>query len=247
MSDEDQYNVMKFKMKALFWDFDGTLVDSRQKNYQVTKRLITASTNKDLGDISFLETFENYKKGIARYSNWRDIYQSGFGLSPEETDAIGSLWTEFQLNDNTPVPIFSGIEDVFKVYGDSPNIIISQNSKQNIVQILEENKISSFFNMILGFEEVDIRKQKPDPTAFINCIEYLSLKNDYAIYYIGDHETDVKFARNTSEILMSNNSTSTIKSIGVFYGNDQQVSDWKIKPDFAANSPADIIRIIDDW
>ena len=233
-------------MKALFWDFDGTLVDSRQKNYQVTKRLITASTNKDLGDISFLDSFENYKKGITRYSNWRDIYQSGFGLNPEETDAIGSLWTEFQLNDHTPVPLFDGIKDVFDMYGDFPNVIISQNSKQNIAQILEANKISSFFDLILGFEEVDIRKQKPHPTAFIKCIENLSLMDDYTIYYIGDHETDVKFARNTSEILKSHNSTSTIKSIGVFYGNDQQVSDWKIRPDFVANFPKEIIKIIDN-
>jgi HAD superfamily hydrolase (TIGR01549 family) len=234
-------------MKALFWDFDGTLVDSRQKNYQVTKKLISSSTNKDLSEISFLKSFETYKKGITRFSNWRDIYQSGFGLNAEETDSIGSLWTEFQLNDNTPVPLFKGIEDVFRMYGDYPNVIISQNSKQNIVQILEENKISSFFDMILGFEEVDIRKQKPDPTAFLNCIKNLSLMNNHTIFYIGDHETDIKFARNTTEVLESNHSTSTIKSIGVFYGNDQQVSDWKIRPDYVANFPADIIRIIDNW
>jgi HAD superfamily hydrolase (TIGR01549 family) len=236
---------MKFKMKALFWDFDGTLVDSRRKNYQVTKKLITTSTDKDLSKISFLKSFESYKEGITQYSNWRDIYQTGFGLNAEETDLIGSLWTEFQLNDNTPVPIFEGIEDIFKMYGDDTNVIISQNSRENIIQILEENKISSFFDMIVGFEEVDIRKQKPDPTAFIYCIENLSLINDYTIFYIGDHETDIKFARNTSESLKSNHSTTIIKSIGVFYGNDQSVFDWSIKPDFVANSPPDIIHVID--
>lgn len=233
-------------MKALFWDFDGTLVDSRRKNYQVTKSIISHSTNKNLDTIPFLNSFENYKKGIAQYSNWRDIYQSGFNLSAAQTDTIGRLWTEFQLNDDTPTPLFKGIRDVLREYGYCPNIIISQNSKQNIFQILEENEIESFFNLIIGFEEVDIREQKPDPTGFLNCIEDLSLTDGYDIYYIGDHETDVIFARNTSGVLKSIHATSTIKSIGVFYGNDQSVFDWKNKPDYAANSPKDIIQIIEN-
>jgi HAD superfamily hydrolase (TIGR01549 family) len=233
-------------MKALFWDFDGTLVDSRQKNYEVTKNIISHSTHKNLSTIPFLKSFDNYKKGIAQFSNWRDIYQTGFGLSAEETDTVGKLWTKFQLNDKTHVPLFAEIRDVFNKYGDSPNVIISQNSRQNILQILEDNQISSYFNLILGFEEVDIREQKPDPAGFLKSIEELSLTDCYDIYYIGDHETDVIFARNASKVLKSLSSTSTMKSIGVFYGNDQSVSDWNIKPDFVVNSPREIIQIIDN-
>jgi HAD superfamily hydrolase (TIGR01549 family) len=233
-------------MKALFWDFDGTLVDSRLKNYQVTKKIIEDTTKKDLSTISFLKSFENYKKGIARYTNWRDIYQTGVNLSDKETDQIGGLWTEYQLNDVTRTPLFSGIKEVLTNFNIYPNVIISQNSKQNIFQVLTENEIVSPFNLIIGFEEVDIRKQKPDPAGFLNCINDLSLNNDYRIFYIGDHETDIIFANNAAQALKSMSSTTKVLSIGAFYGNDQSVSDWTIKPNFIANTPADIIQIINN-
>jgi len=241
-----KYKLMKFKMKALFWDFDSTLVDSRLKNYHVTKKIIEDTINKDLRDISFLKTFENYKQGIAQYINWRDIYITAIGLSELETDKIGRAWTEYQLNDNTHTPLFSGIREVLNNFSSYPNVIISQNSRQNIYQVLHENKITSPFNLIIGFEEVDIRKQKPDPTGFLQGINDLSLTNDYTIYYIGDHETDIIFAKNAAEELKSIKSTTTVLSIGAFYGNDQSVSDWKIKPDFIANSPDDIIPIVNN-
>jgi HAD superfamily hydrolase (TIGR01549 family) len=243
-SGKSKYNAKELRMKALFWDFDGTLVDSRLRNYEVTKKIIRDSTTKDILTIPFLQSFENYKKGIAEYSNWRDIYQSGFNLSAEETDVIGQLWTDFQLRDDTHAPLFEGLEDVLTTFKNSTNVIISQNAKQNIIQILDENKITEYFDRIVGFEEVGIREQKPDPSGFLKCIKELSLTNNVTIYYIGDHETDVVFAKNTFEILKANNSTSTIISIGVFYGNDQSVSDWKVKPDFVALSPVDLLDII---
>jgi HAD superfamily hydrolase (TIGR01549 family) len=233
-------------MKALFWDFDGTLVDSRLKNYQVTKKIIRDMTTKDPINISFLKSFENYKQGMAQFSNWRDIYKRGIGLDDDETDQIGRVWTEYQLNDKTRTPLFKGLREVITTFGDSPNVIISQNSKQNIFQVLTENEIVSPFNLIIGFEEVDIRRQKPDPAGFLKCINDLSLNNDYCIFYIGDHETDIIFANNAAQVLKSINSTTNVLSIGVFYGNDQSVSDWTIKPRFVANTPADIIQIIND-
>ena len=232
-------------MKALFWDFDGTLVDSRLKNFQVTKKIIDDNTDKDLETIPFLQSFENYKKGITKFSNWRDIYQSGFALSAEETDRVGRYWTEYQLSDKTITPVFKGILDVLTVYKEYPNVIISQNSRKNIKQVLQNNNIASVFNLILGFEEVDIRKQKPDPDSFLKGIDTLSLKNDFQIFYIGDHETDVTFARNAANVLKADNYNSSIQSIGVFYGNDQSIDDWDIKPDFVAETPKDIIHIIE--
>jgi phosphoglycolate phosphatase-like HAD superfamily hydrolase len=232
-------------MKALFWDFDGTLVDSRLKNYQVTKKIIE-TTSKNPINIPFLKSFENYKHGIAGFTNWRDIYKTGIGLSDEETDQIGGLWTEYQLNDITNTPLFSGIKEVLTMFSHYPNVIISQNSKQNIFKILNKNDIVSSFDMIIGFEEVDIRKQKPDPTAFLKCIDELSFNDNSYIYYIGDHETDVIFANNTAEVLKSRKSTTTIVSIGAFYGNDQSVSDWETEPDFVAHTPADLVQIINN-
>jgi HAD superfamily hydrolase (TIGR01549 family) len=231
-------------MKVLFWDFDGTLIDTRQKNYNVTQKIVHHVTGNDPQQYNFIKSFENYKKGIAQISNWRAIYQQYFQFNDELTDQVGHMWTEFQLNDTTPTPLFCGIEKVLSTYSELPMAIVSQNAKASILQQLDENNILDHFNYIIGFEEIDIRKQKPEPDGLLMCLEKLEITNGSTVFYIGDHETDVLLAGNTNKVLRSQNSSTQIVSIGAFYGNDQKITEWRIKPDYHVNQAADIIEVI---
>lgn len=231
-------------MKVLFWDFDGTLIDTRQKNYYVTKAIIQDVTGNDPQQYNFIKTFENYKRDIAKISNWREIYKIYFGFDDEQTDSVGSLWTEYQLRDRTPTPLFSGIEGVVSTFSHFPMAIISQNAKASIHKQLEENNIEDHFNCIIGFEEVDIRKQKPEPEGILICLEKLEIENGSTVFYIGDHETDVLLAKNANDALQLQDSSTRVISVGAFYGNDQKVSDWKVKPDYHVNHVVEIIDII---
>ena len=223
-------------MKAVFWDYDGTLVDTRQKNYQVTRNIIEDVTNGEADRFPILQSFENYKAGIKIITNWRDIYQEQLGFSETETDRIGKLWTEYQIRDTTETPLFTGIEKVVRDFNHLPQAIISQNSSTNIRGVLQVNRLNQFFCDVIGFEEVDMRRQKPDPAGTLLCIERMKLNNHSIIYYIGDHESDVQLVNNSNKDLLRSGSKISLKSVAVFYGNDQEPDSWQTKPDFTALS-----------
>jgi len=45
-------------LSAIIWDYDGTLVDSRQKNLTVTRRIVSEILKRDVQDFQALATFE---------------------------------------------------------------------------------------------------------------------------------------------------------------------------------------------
>ena len=234
-------------MKALFWDFDGTLIDTREKNYRVTQRIVQHVTGHDYRRFEFLQTFDNYKNGLPAAANWREIYKLYFGFDEEQIDYVGQLWTEFQLRDTTPTPLFSGIKNVVSRFCHLPMAIISQNSKASIYMQLEQNKIHNCFNQIIGFEQVNIRKQKPEPDGILLCLQNMNLKSDSTVFYFGDHETDVLLVNNTNDHLRLQKNPPKVISVGVFYGNDQRVTDWELQPEYHVNHVIELIPVIEQF
>ena len=140
-----QFSQIIIKMKALFWDFDGTLIDTREKNYRVTQRIVQHVTGDDYRQFEFLQSFDNYKNGLPVAANWREIYKLYFGFNEKQIDYVGRLWTKFQLSDTTPTPLFDGIKNVVSRFSHLPMAIISQNSKASIYRQLEVNNIHNYF------------------------------------------------------------------------------------------------------
>ena len=99
----------------------------------------------------------------ARTSNWRELYRQEFKVTEKQIDKAGRMWTAFQLNDDTEVVFYKGIEGVICDLAKFPQGIVSQNSRKSIIQNLEKKKLLPFFNYIVGYEEVDLKKQKPEP------------------------------------------------------------------------------------
>ena len=232
-------------MKAVFWDYDGTIIDTRMKNYHVTKNIIQDVTDGRANEFPLLQSFENYKKGIINITNWRDIYQGQFGFDEETTDRIGRLWTGYQAADMTEAPLFPGIELVIQRFGDMPQAIISQNASGNIRKEMAGHDLERFFSEIVGFEEVDIRMQKPHPGGVFACIERMRLDDLRTLFYIGDHESDAQLVKNARMQLISANSGLTIKSIAVCYDHDQDPLNWQYQPDYIVSHAEEIINIVE--
>jgi len=231
---------------AVIWDFDGTLVDTRQKNLNVTRKIISKILKEDPSEIPALSSLSNYHQVHIKATNWREFYKESFGLTEEQTDDAGKLWTSYQQEDNTPVLLINGIYDVIAVLAKIPQGIVSQNSKSNIERILEEKEISSYFQVIMGYEEVELKNQKPAPDGLLMCIEKLVGHNSGYIFYIGDHETDIKCALNANNILSENKTDMKIISIGAIYGFDVDPLDWSIAPDYQAHKVEDVVDIISE-
>ena len=104
-----------------------------------------------------------------------------------------------------------------------------------------------FFDFIVGYEEVDIRRQKPEPDGLLIGIKHLPNLNSGYIFYIGDHETDVRSATNANQVLAGNRSKIHFRTIGVSYGTEDTRSDWKIKPDYLVHDTSQITEIIQNF
>jgi len=88
------------KILAVIWDYDGTLVDSRRKNLNVTRKIISKILKGDPSEIPTLSTLSNYHQAHIKAANWREFYKGSFGLTEEQTDDAGRMWTEFQTKDS---------------------------------------------------------------------------------------------------------------------------------------------------
>ena len=228
------------RLKAVIWDYDGTLVDSRQKNLSVTRKIVEKITNRSADEFPMLTDLEKYHRATMESLNWRKFYREEFELNKEEVDEAGSLWTVYQLNDSTQVNIFAGIREGMNSIETIPQGIVSQNSKSNIERQLKSDGLIKYFSHISGYEEVALDMQKPEPDGLISCIKDLSDSEDGIIFYIGDHETDIQCAARANQILAD----LEVLSIGVLYGTGIDNVKWNTQPDFEANSVQELFDII---
>jgi len=229
---------------AVIWDYDGTLVDTHIKNLNVTRKIIEQITGKKTKNIHSLKNQNNYRIVTKKAENWRTLYKHEFNMDEKEIDEAGRLWSGFQLKDETEVPFYDGIKDVIKALQEYPHGIVSQNSRENIRQFLQNNNMLKYFKSILGYEEVETSKQKPAPDGLMQCITELVPHKRGTVIYIGDHETDIRCVINANKVYKENGSDIKVISIGAFYDADTNISSWKIKPDFAAEKVEDISKII---
>jgi HAD superfamily hydrolase (TIGR01549 family) len=232
-------------LAAIIWDYDGTLVDTQRKNLSVTRAIIKELTGADPTTFPALQSPEMYAHAMRQSTNWRDFYGKQFGLTDAEVDNAGKRWTEFQMRDETPVPLFEGIRAVLSQLQHLPHAIVSQNARAAIEHTLEQNAVRHHFNFIVGFEEVELRRQKPEPDGILHCIDSLTGSKGGQILYIGDHESDAALAHHANQILRNTGSRTRIRSVAALYSVAQETALWRIKPDYDAQETRDIVNIVE--
>jgi phosphoglycolate phosphatase-like HAD superfamily hydrolase len=235
------------KILAIIWDYDGTLVDSRQKNLNVSRKIVSKILKGDPTKIPALSSLTNYHQAHIKATNWREFYKESFGFDENQTDDAGRMWTTYQLEDQTTIPLIDGVEEAIISLSRFPQGIVSQNSKSIITKYLEDNNLISYFDEIIGYEQVDLKRQKPYPDGLIMCIERLTNSVSGYILYIGDHETDVRCTVNANNILSENKKDIKIVSFGAFYGFNVDTSDWSVLPDYQIQNAADIKSIVNNF
>jgi HAD superfamily hydrolase (TIGR01549 family) len=188
---------------------------------------------------------ENYNLANRKRFNWRELYHAEFNFSESQIDEAGKMWTSYQLSDDTEVDFYEGIGEVIGELARFPHGIVSQNSRSNIKRHLKNNRLLRFFKTIVGYEEVDLKKQKPEPDGLLNCIEMLSAFEPGLVCYIGDHETDVQCARRANRVLQQNKVNVKILSIGACYDPEADASTWNVRPDYEAQKVEEILDIVD--
>lgn len=230
------------KLDAILWDYDGTLVNSVPKNIAITKQILSIVAPRLTG-INLPKNLKSEKEyHIANHQskNWQDLYINYYGMTEGEMLKAGALWTEHQLKNNTPVELFAEIKETINQIS-LPQGICSQNSSENINQVLNKFKIAHKINAIVGYDDIPSNRQKPSSYSGIKCLHQLfKTVHKKSIIYIGDHEGDVKFARNIEKDLLNQNKVIAI----VVKYSGATTDSWLYKPDFELDSPNELLRII---
>jgi len=233
-------------LRAIIWDFDGTLVDTREKNMKVNRQIIQAITGQPWDRFEVLETPAAYDEAQRRCTNWREFYHLGIGLSEDEIDRAGAQWNELQLSDPTPTPLFDGIPAALeRLQGAAVHGIVSQNGRQNIEGMLDAFGLLHHFEHIVGYEEVGMQRQKPAPDGLLTCIERLTSSAAGTVLYVGDHETDVRCARNADQVLRERRIPQRVMTVGAFFDGMGDDRSWSVRPDYRASSPAEVVTIVE--
>ena len=71
------------KITAIIWDFDGTLVDTSRKNFNVAKQIIADLTGKEAESFPIFQSLETYNLANRSYKNCREMYKAEYGFSEE--------------------------------------------------------------------------------------------------------------------------------------------------------------------
>jgi len=230
------------KVDALLWDYDGTIVNSVPKNLHVTRQIFSEVIPRLSGENLpfYLKSEKEYQVANHKSKNWKDLYLNYYGLTESETIIAGSLWTEYQLKDPTLVLLFPEIKQTINQIH-LPQGICSQNSAENIKRFLLKNRLLKKFKSIVGYDDIPHEAQKPSPVGGLICLNHIfgEIINK-TIFYIGDHPSDVEFARNLgNELDVSNRVFSIIVN---YSGAD--TSTWKFKPDLEISSPVELLHYL---
>lgn len=233
-------------LSAVLWDYDGTLADTRRRNYNVVRKILADVTSRPLDDFPALRSPEIYDRVNRGYANWRQLYREEFGFTEDETDSVGRLWTEYQLSDDTPAPVFAGIETVLGALSATPHGIVSMNGRLQIHRSVQEAGLAHHFRWIVGWEDVDIRRQKPEPDGLLSCLERLAERGDGLVMYVGDHETDVRCAANANRELERQGRRARIITVAACFTGSDDARGWSSRPDYIADHPSAIIEIAEE-
>ena len=229
---------------TFIWDFDGTLADTRLRNYRITCRLFRDATGRGIEEFPALATFETFERTQRGYANWRQLLTREFGFTAADTDRLGGLWSGYQLADTTPVPVIDGLGAVIRTLNGARHGVVSQNARAHIVRTLEAAGLAPLFGAVIGYDSVRLTGQKPAPDGFLACVDALGPPAPARIVSVGDHETDVRCARNAQAALAERGAACEVVAIAVRFVDGVEPAQWEARPDHVAHDPAELLDLV---
>lgn len=162
-------------IKALIWDLDNTITDSREAHFQAWE-LVTKKYNVP-HDRDFFE--QHYGR-----SNLELLSQELGDYVKSEKAAIISDEKEIEFRNfikEEPVKILPGVMD-WLVYGKDKAIVqglASSSPMQNIVAQIQSVELGDFFNIIVTGSP--LKQGKPHPQIFLNAAAGLEIQPEHCL------------------------------------------------------------------
>ena len=213
------------KYKYIFFDLDGTIIDSSEGvtnsvAYALEKYNIKVSDKKELYKFIGPPIIESFQKF--------------YGFSKEEANTALKYYREHYKEEGVlENTLYPGIVDLIKALKDDNRTLIIATSKPEVYakQILEDFGIAKFFTHIAGSTLDGTRLTKSHVMKY--AVEISDIEDFSKAVMIGDREYDVLGAKEMG-----------LSSIGVLYGFGSRKRLEKAGADFIATSAKDIGKIL---
>lgn len=196
-------------MKALLWDLDGTLVDSRED--------LAASVNAMLRGLGRPELPLETVMGFVGHGA-RMLIRRALGGLGDETAALEAFLAHYRQHLLDRTRPYAGIPELLAELGGRglPMAVLTNKPGEHARAILSGLGLAAHFREVLGGDECP--RPKPDPAGALMLLERLGVRPGEAAL-IGDSDTDVLTAR-----------AAGMRSLGVA---------WGIAPDSLVRVPPD--------
>lgn len=167
-------------MKAIIFDFDGTLANTLPICFEAFRHVFKAFDHKNLTDNEIKAMFGPSETGIIRNNL----------LHPQKEDAIACYYEKYSelhknlvtSNDEILALLTFLKESAIKLG------IFTGKAKRSLDISLQALKMDGLFDVIITGD--DVRKPKPDPEGLLKALSFLGVDHDEAIY-VGDSDADI--------------------------------------------------------
>lgn len=203
-------------IRTIFFDLDGTIVDSEAKAVNVVQRIMPNYLGRTLTGVE-LRNF----KGVPWLGAFREMLP---GREYEIYEECLKEWDRIP----TKLNVYSGIVEEIKHLnrmGFTLGIVSSKESRY-IHMDLEDFSISDYFSVVIGSD--DTLRHKPNPDPLIEAARRIN-RNPADCIYIGDQPTDMSAAR-----------MAGMRCGGALWGDGEYEYLKDSAPDFMFKDPADI-------
>jgi len=179
------------KIKACIFDLDGVIVDTAKYHYLAWNRLA-----KDLG-FEFLPEHNERLKGVSRVRSLEILLEvGGLTFSEAEKERMATLKNEWYLefiHKMTPDEILPGVLTFLSELRNAGVKIALGSASKNAPLILQQVKITQFFDAVIDGNKVS--KAKPDPEVFLKAALELGVDPSLCVVF-EDAEAGVEAALN---------------------------------------------------
>jgi len=210
---------MKNFYKAVIFDLDGTLIDS--------KKDIALSVNRTLEALGLSQKRIEEIYSLIGEGVYRLIVQALEGYDKKVDSGIAIFRADYQQHLLDYTACYPGIYEVLDQLNDKFLAIITNKPKEFTIPILEKLELIHCFDLIISGD--DGWPQKPAPDS-IHEVMKRSTASESETIHIGDHFTDILAGKNAG-----------IKTCWASYGFGQKRD---LIPDMTIHTPLDLLALI---
>jgi len=217
------FSVNSRKVSAFIWDVDGTIVDSRKFAFNVTNDVLKRLGKRTYTPEEFCELFS---------SDYR-IHIKHMGIDTvQEEKFLVDTWNAKLVTDRQKFKLYDGVLNILRyLYRRNYKMaLVSSSSRFHLQLYFNLFRIDKFFSAIIAREDVD--EQKPSTKPFLQAAERLAASPRDCIA-IDDADDGIEAAKKMGAT-----------TIGVTWGFNSYQRICNAKPDFIAETPKELQRII---